>query len=140
MKNTLLKNYLEIEQLRFEDKLNYQLNVDKKIDQEEQLIPSMILQPIVENAVNHGLFHKQGKGKISVDFIYIDELIFQVVVKDDGIGIKKAEELRRDLDHYNKKVEELRNAINRNMTKGKQIKPEAQEKSSSKSQLHFCYY
>ena len=43
-------------------------------------------------------------------------------------AMKKAEELRRDLDHYRKKVEELRNTTNRSMTKGKQIKPEAQEK------------
>src|SRR5690606_12049967 len=43
----LLKNYLEIEQLRFEEKLHYKIEVDESIDQEEQLIPSMLLQPIV---------------------------------------------------------------------------------------------
>ena len=64
----LLNNYLEVEQLRFEDKLQYQIQIDERLDQEEQFIPSMILQPIVENAVNHGLFHKQGKGTVTIAF------------------------------------------------------------------------
>ena len=91
----LLTHYLEIEQLRFEDKLSYSIEVDKKIDQEEQIIPSMLLQPIVENAVNHGLFHKQKPGKIEIKFNHIDELSFQVTIKDDGIGINKAKKIQR---------------------------------------------
>ncbi len=89
----LLNNYLEVEQLRFEDKLQYQIQIDERLDQEEQFIPSMILQPIVENAVNHGLFHKQGKGTVTIAFIYLDDIIFKVTIKDDGIGIKKAKEI-----------------------------------------------
>lgn len=91
----LLTHYLQIEKLRFEDKLSYTIEVDENIDQEEQIIPSMLLQPIVENGVNHGLFHKQGPGKIEIKFIHMDEFSFQVLIKDDGIGINKAKEIQR---------------------------------------------
>ncbi len=86
----LLKNYLEIEQLRFEEKLSFSINIDDRIDIEEQIIPTMILQPIVENAVNHGIFHKETPGTINIKFIYIDNQTYKVEIKDDGIGINKA--------------------------------------------------
>lgn len=91
----LLKNYLEIEQLRFEDKLDFEIKVDEKIDQEEQIIPTMMLQPLVENAVNHGMFHKPEAGKIIIQINYIDDLSFKVTIKDDGIGIIKAKKIQR---------------------------------------------
>lgn len=89
----LLTNYLEIEKLRFEEKLEFKISVDDAIDTEEQNIPSMILQPIVENAVNHGLFHKQEKGLVSVVFKYINDNEYIVIVKDDGVGINKADSI-----------------------------------------------
>jgi ligand-binding sensor domain-containing protein len=92
----LLNNYLEIEKLRFEDKLSYTLEVDENIDAGEQLIPSMMLQPILENAVNHGLFHKKENGLVSVLFRGIGENSFKIVVEDDGIGIIKSREMYKD--------------------------------------------
>lgn len=89
----LLKYYLEIEKMRFEEKLNYTISVSDEIDQEEQSIPSMILQPIVENAVNHGIFHKNENGEVKINFTYVDENSFQVVIIDDGIGINKSKSL-----------------------------------------------
>ncbi|MBL0913186.1 MAG: histidine kinase [Bacteroidia bacterium] len=89
----LLERYLEIEKLRFEDKLSYRVEVDERLDTEEMEIPSMILQPIVENAVNHGVFHKKGNGSVWVSFIYIDENTVKVEVRDDGIGINAMKEL-----------------------------------------------
>ena len=64
----LLKNYLYIEKLRFEDKLEYKIIIDKSLDIEEEVIPTMFLQPIVENAINHGIFHKKGNGLITLKF------------------------------------------------------------------------
>ncbi|MBZ0327560.1 MAG: histidine kinase, partial [Altibacter sp.] len=91
----LLRHYLEVEKLRFEDKLEYEIIVDNKIDDEEQLIPSMILQPIVENAVNHGLFHKNEGGTILVKFDAVDASKFKVTIQDDGIGVNRAKEIYR---------------------------------------------
>ncbi|WP_338356629.1 sensor histidine kinase [Yeosuana marina] len=86
----LLTNYLEIEKLRFEEKLQYKISVCEKIDLEEQLIPSMLLQPILENAVNHGLFYKKENGTVEVFLNQLDVDTYKVTVKDDGIGINKA--------------------------------------------------
>jgi signal transduction histidine kinase len=96
---SLLTNYLEIEKLRFEEKFDFKITVDGKLEL-EQLFPSMILQPIVENAVNHGLFHKNKKGIIQINFTYIDDHSFQVKIEDDGIGINKAKKINK---HTSKK-------------------------------------
>lgn len=92
----LLEKYLLLEQLRFEEKLNFQISVDDEIDQDERMIPSMILQPIVENAVNHGIFHKEENGKIEIRFGAIDSLTFRVTIKDNGIGIEKANKIKKE--------------------------------------------
>lgn len=90
---SLLQNYLEIEKLRFEDKLSFNIKVDDELDAEEHIIPSMILQPLVENAVNHGLFHKKENGMVTVCFKYVNEDTFAVEVEDDGIGIEKSKKI-----------------------------------------------
>ncbi|WP_158319137.1 sensor histidine kinase [Aequorivita sinensis] len=92
----LLRNYLDVEKLRFEDKLEYEIMVDDKIDNDEQLLPSMILQPIVENAVNHGLFHKEANGKIEIRFTYKNPSSFMVTIQDDGIGILKSKKIYKN--------------------------------------------
>ncbi|MCH5600552.1 sensor histidine kinase [Niabella ginsengisoli] len=89
----LLDHYLKIEKLRFEDKISYQIKVDEKLDIEEQLIPTMILQPIVENAVNHGIFHKKENGSIVLDFRFLSKNSYRIIIEDDGIGIKKSKEM-----------------------------------------------
>lgn len=94
---SLLKNYLEIEKMRFEEKLEYSIIVDPELDIEEEEIPSMILQPLVENAINHGLFHKKGKGHVSIQFNKISSTCFEVIVIDNGIGINKAKSLNKSI-------------------------------------------
>ena len=97
----LLENYLQIEKLRFEDKLSYSIHIDKDIEEDIQKLPSMMLQPIVENAVNHGLFHKKENGCVTIRFIYIDETTFQVIIEDNGIGIYKTKELYKSTTNNN---------------------------------------
>ena len=97
----LLKNYLIIEQLRFEKKLKFDIIIDDKINVEEQLIPSMILQPIVENSVNHGLFHKKEDGNVTIHFKYFTPLSFEVSIKDNGIGVEKAKAIKaKSIQNY----------------------------------------
>lgn len=84
----LLKRYLEIEKLRFKDKLNYQFNIDDRINVNSVKIPTLLLQPIVENAVNHGIFNKVESGIITVDFHFVDDETFKVEIIDDGVGVK----------------------------------------------------
>ncbi len=104
----LLHNYLEIEQLRFEDHLQYSISVDQQLNTYECIIPSMILQPIVENAVNHGIFHKEESGFVHIHFKYINATSFQVEVKDDGIGIEKAQEIsRKSVKNYESRSSDI---------------------------------
>ncbi|MGB0427328.1 MAG: sensor histidine kinase [Flavobacteriales bacterium] len=92
---TLLKNYLEFEKLRFEDKLSFHLSVDPELDTEIQVMPSMILQPLVENAVNHGVFHNKNKGCVWITFTKLSEEAFQITVEDDGIGFEASRNIKR---------------------------------------------
>ncbi len=83
---TLLNNYLEIEKLRFKDKLDFDINIDAAISADTEMIPSMLLQPIVENAVNHGIFNKEQEGKIEIRFESLNGRGIKVEIEDDGVG------------------------------------------------------
>lgn len=91
----LLNNYLQIEKLRFEDKFDFKITIEESIDKEETLIPSMFLQPIVENAINHGLFHKQEPGFLHIYFKHLNANTYQVIIEDDGIGYKATQQLNK---------------------------------------------
>lgn len=94
---SFLKKYLHIEKLRFEEKLNYRFSIDRDLDIEELEIPSMLLQPMLENAINHGIFHKATPGNLEIIFVaHNDDSGYTVVIKDDGIGIHKAREMNKN--------------------------------------------
>jgi hypothetical protein len=82
----LIKNYLDIEKLRFKEKFEYSFNVDKSINLNTVKLPTMLLQPIVENAVNHGVFNKIDNGKVTVNINLISDKSIKVEVIDDGVG------------------------------------------------------
>lgn len=104
----LIKNYLEIEKLRFEDKINYSIHTDEQLNLEERQIPSLLLQPIVENSVNHGLFHKKTDGRVQVHFHYIDDISYKVIIDDDGIGYEKTKEIySRSVKKYSSRSGEV---------------------------------
>jgi len=86
-----LRNYIELEKLRMNDKFKYQIEVDDQIDSYEICIPSMVIQPFVENAIWHGISSIDGDGIIKIIFNYIDEKSLEVLVEDNGIGIKDTE-------------------------------------------------
>lgn len=88
----MLELYLELEKLRFGDKLNYQIHVDPQLAEGCLHIPGMIVQPFVENAIFHGIMHKESAGKILVSF-YDHQEYLEINVKDDGVGRKMSAEL-----------------------------------------------
>ncbi len=90
----LLQNYLDIEKLRFEDKFAYHITTDASLDVQETFLPSMLLQPLVENAVNHGVFHKKGLGTIQITFSPLtNQDGIEITVHDDGIGLDASKRL-----------------------------------------------
>ena len=105
----LLKAYLEIEKMRFGEDFKFKFIVDPKMNLDTK-IPSMLLQPIVENAVNHGLFHQKGKGEVSIEIQKIndDDEDFTVCIKDNGVGFKRAKEIKaKSVKKHNSKATEI---------------------------------
>jgi len=82
---SMVKSYLFIEKARFSEKLNYIYDIDDSIECD---IPHLILQPIVENAVRHGILENRSGGTVKVTVKNCDDYI-SLCVEDDGIGIKK---------------------------------------------------
>lgn len=89
----LLELYLKLESVRFEGKFDYELIVDDDID-EDALIPPMLVQPFIENSINHGLYNlTDRKGSLTVQYdVRGNDLI--CIVEDNGIGRKAAAKLR----------------------------------------------
>lgn len=85
----MLENYLELEKLRFGDQFSYIITVDDALDPDFTDIPTMILQPFVENAIWHGLLHKKEDGRLSITF-HQREGSLLCVIEDNGIGREKA--------------------------------------------------
>jgi len=78
--------YLKLEEMRFQDKFVYQVNVGPEIESQSVKIPSMLLQPFIENSIWHGILTSDKKGSITIDISKReDKLIIKIV--DDGIGI-----------------------------------------------------
>lgn len=86
-----LKIYLDLEKLRFEDKLNYSITIAGTNQLDDAVIPTMIIQPYIENAIKHGLLHRKDNRKLSVNFEF--DLIAKLVIcsiEDNGIGREKS--------------------------------------------------
>jgi len=88
----MLRDYLDLEKLRFENGLTYSIQVQPGLDPHMINIPTMLIQPYVENAVKHGLSFKKNNALVRVQIHLANEnLIIEII--DNGIGRKKAGEL-----------------------------------------------
>jgi sensor histidine kinase YesM len=87
-----LRLYIELEAMRFKDKVKYSIHVDPEIDQEYTEIPPLLIQPYVENAIWHGLMHKKNGGLIEINVTQPTEYSLLVEVTDDGVGREQAAE------------------------------------------------
>ena len=81
---TLLERYVEIEKIRTGEVFQFKVEIDNNIDQYETFIPTMVIQPFVENAIWHGIL-KERKGQISLSFKKIEDQI-QIRLEDNGVG------------------------------------------------------
>jgi ligand-binding sensor domain-containing protein len=96
-----LDNYLSLEQFSRGDSFDYTIELGDDIDDEEYLIPPMILQPFIENAIIHGVAHLDHKGKIHVKFTRTDSHL-ECTITDNGVGRKKAAEIKSQREHHHK--------------------------------------
>lgn len=85
-----LKLYLKLEDLRFNHKVEINLIIDEEIFPEDYYIPPLLIQPVIENAFKHGLFHKKGEKILKIELKKHSKFL-KCIVTDNGIGIKKAQ-------------------------------------------------
>lgn len=79
-----VRSYLTIQKMRYKDKLEFEINVDPRITHAQ--IIRLVLQPIVENAIYHGLKYKESKGMLKVHGYELGERII-IDITDDGVGM-----------------------------------------------------
>jgi sensor histidine kinase YesM len=91
----MLEAYINLESLRFKGKINYTISVDGSVDPDTTYLPSMVLQPFVENAIWHGLMNKKNgvSGMIKISVKEENEFL-NCSIEDNGIGREAARELR----------------------------------------------
>ena len=92
---SIIRKYLSIEQDRFEGTLTFHIVVDEALESEMIRIPSLITQPFVENALRHGLLHKEGPKELWIEVKEREEAL-TITIRDNGIGRKAAGELRQN--------------------------------------------
>jgi sensor histidine kinase YesM len=90
-----LQLYIEMEKMRFKEKLNYNIAIEQNVEPDYIEIPPMLLQPYVENAIWHGLMPKENGGNIFIKVSVVnDKSLLQINIIDDGIGRTKSELIR----------------------------------------------
>ena len=89
----MLHLYLELESLRFEEQFSYDIFVAANIHTASIYLPPMLVQPYIENAVKHGLLHKNGNKKVSIYFELKNNVTLMCKVIDNGVGRKRSNEI-----------------------------------------------
>ena len=88
-----LRLYIEMEDLRFENKFEYQIKLEEGIESDYIEVPPMMIQPYVENAIWHGLMHKEEKGQLLVSIRKRGSAL-ECIIEDNGIGRDKARDIK----------------------------------------------
>jgi sensor histidine kinase YesM len=89
----MLKKYLALEHLRFQDKFDYQINIAENIDPDVEIVPNMVIQPHLENAIWHGLRYRAEKGTLLVN-VFKEGKNLVISIDDNGIGIPQSKALK----------------------------------------------
>jgi ligand-binding sensor domain-containing protein/two-component sensor histidine kinase len=108
-----LSLYLKLEKMRFTDKFDYTIDIDKSIISEQIKIPAMLLQPFVENSIWHGILPKNEKGSIVIRVSMIDKELIKFEIIDDGIGIEESikNKQQKSSDHVSKGMNITKNRL-----------------------------
>lgn len=108
----MIENYIELEKLRFADQFDCDIRVDDALDPDFTDIPTMILQPFVENAIWHGLLHKKERGTLTIVFKKeIDRVL--CIIEDDGIGRERSAALKQQTgdEHHSRGIQITRDRL-----------------------------
>lgn len=91
----ILRMYIELESLRFDQSFSWEIKADESLSNDEVLVPSLMVQPFAENAIWHGLLHKEGDKKLSILFTNNSDEYLTCVIEDNGIGRQKSEAIKK---------------------------------------------
>ena len=107
-----LTKYLELEKLRFADKFDYRIETDPDLDADAVMVPNMLIQPNLENAIWHGLRYKETKGNLKLVFGKVGNRM-QVIIEDDGIGMEESSRLKtqNQKKHESRGIKNVRERI-----------------------------
>jgi tetratricopeptide (TPR) repeat protein len=94
-----LNLYLELESIRFKDKFDFKITVDEDIDTLLYKVPTMLIQPYVENSISHGLMPREGKGFVKID-LKLEKDFLLCTIEDNGIG-REAAQVRKEKKESN---------------------------------------
>mgnify|MGYP002546354264 CR=1 FL=1 len=99
MEINFIRNYLFIQSKRFEDRIHFEFHVEKNVP--DIKIPSMIIEPLIDNAIRHGLSNMESGGEISVNITYADDHVY-IRVEDNGKGMDVDEVEKLILNNFEK--------------------------------------
>mgnify|MGYP001793066893 CR=1 FL=1 len=95
---TFIKNYLNIQQIRFDEPFQFNFEIAESVELHSTFIPPMITQPFLENAIEHGIIDKYGEGKIQVQITTTRKHLIQLI-EDNGVGREVAAFRKRTSEH-----------------------------------------
>ena len=107
----LLQNYLSLEKTRFTDKFNFEISVDENLNQQNLLIPGMLIQPFLENAIWHGLRYRTEKGFLKLHFKKQNQYL-KIAIEDNGIGIEESKK-QKTIHQKNREGRGMKNTLER---------------------------
>lgn len=107
----LLQNYLSLEKTRFTDKFNFEISVDENLNQQNLLIPGMLIQPFLENAIWHGLRYRTEKGFLKLHFKKQNQYL-KIAIEDNGIGIEESQK-QKTIHQKNREGRGMKNTLER---------------------------
>lgn len=105
-----LRLYLSLEKIRFSEKMDYTITADPEMDADDIFIPSMLIQPFIENAIWHGIMPKDGGGLIKLDFRCNNNEL-RISIMDNGIGISNSKKTKTT-GHISRGLELIHERVN----------------------------
>lgn len=107
---SFIKKYLEVEQIRFDSKLDWKIKISDELKKAGADIPPMLLQPYIENAILHGLLHRNSGAKLDIEMVIVNDKL-KFTIKDNGIGRARALELK-DKKYKSKGLKMMKDRLN----------------------------
>ena len=105
-----LKIYLRLEQMRFNERFSYQIKIEENLDTEDWMIPTMILQPLLENALLHGIFPSALEGELLIE-LKLEDSNLVIIITDNGIGVENSMALKEFSEHKSRGMELIKKRI-----------------------------